>query len=95
MADEGAELKDGEVSITVIDADDLLDKPYEVIEKFCKATGIEYSPDMLTWGDDAGQKHVEEAFEKWNGWHHDAIKSTSLKPRAAAHVSHVGFLNIP
>ncbi len=35
------------VSITVIDADDLLDHSAEVIEAFCREVGIDYTPDML------------------------------------------------
>lgn len=78
---------EGDISVTVLDADDLLDKPYEVVEAFCKETGIDYCPEMLTWDDDENQKYVESAFEKWYGFHNDAIKSKSLTPRTAAHVS--------
>ena len=72
---------DGEVEITVIDADDLLDNPDKVIRSYCDAVGIDYSPDMLKWGDEASQRDAVNAFEKWKGFHEDAIGSTSLKPR--------------
>jgi hypothetical protein len=80
--------EDDGVSITVIDADDLLDKPQEVLDAFCKETGIDFHPDMLEWDDD-NQKHAADAFEKWKGFHEDAIHSTSLAPRSP---THVGFL---
>lgn len=68
------------MDILVIDADDLLDAPAEIIRTFCAAVGIDYSDDMLTW-DDESQAHAQAAFEKWNGFHEDAIHSTDLKPR--------------
>lgn len=85
VAGEASGTKEGQVSITVIDADDLLDKPYAVIEAFCRETGIEFKPDMLSWDDPEEQEKVEKAFEKWVGFHNDAIHSTSLSPRSKAH----------
>lgn len=79
--------KDGEVSITVIDADDLLDNPEGIIRAYCKEVGIEFTPKMLVWETEEEQKAAKEAFEKWKGFHEDAINSSSLKPRDAAHVS--------
>ncbi|KAK6950123.1 hypothetical protein Daesc_008449 [Daldinia eschscholtzii] len=73
------------VSITVVDADDLLDHPGEVVKAFCRETGIEFTPDMLTWDDAENQDYVSEAFAKWNGFHNDAIHSKSLTARTQAH----------
>lgn len=83
----GEPTAEGEVSITVLDADDLLDKPKEVIEAFCRETGIEYTPDMLSWDDPENQRYVSGVFAKWNGFHNDAINSTKLSARTTAHVS--------
>ncbi|CZT49774.1 uncharacterized protein RSE6_10664 [Rhynchosporium secalis] len=85
VAGKHADLKDGEVSITVIDADDLLDNPEGIISAYCKEVGIDYTPNMLTWDTDDDHKRAKDAFEKWKGFHEDAINSTSLKPRDAAH----------
>ena len=74
----------GGVQICVVDADDLLDNPSAIVEAFCKSVGLEYDPGMLEWSEEDG-KHAAEVFSKWNGFHDDAIHSTSLKPRA--HVS--------
>lgn len=87
IAGEHGTLKDGEVSITVIDADDLLDNPQGIIEAYCKEVGIDYTPDMLNWDTEEDHQRAKNAFEKWRGFHEDAINSTSLKPRSAAHVS--------
>lgn len=76
---------DGKVNICVVDADDLLDHPAEIIETFCKSVGIQYTPDMLNWDNEEDHRYAKEAFEKWKGFHEDAIYSSSLKPRE--HVS--------
>lgn len=74
-------------SITVIDADDLLNNPEAILKTYCKEVGIDYSPTMLQWGDEDNQQYAAKAFEKWYGFHHDAIDSTCLRPRAGHHVS--------
>jgi Sulfotransferase domain len=80
-AGEHGQLKDGEVSITVIDADDLLDNPESVLSAYCKEVGIKFNPEMLEWNTEEDHQRAKDAFEKWNGFHNDAINSTSLKPR--------------
>lgn len=82
----------GKVEIMVIDADDLLDHPAEVVKSFCQSVGIEYSDSMLVWDTPEDAEQVRIAFEKWLGWHDDAINSTSLKPRT--HVSSIGFVRV-
>lgn len=77
----GAKTGEGEVAITVLDADDLLDKPEEAIRAFCEQTGIPFSPNMLQWDNEEDQNRVTEAFAKWNGWHNDAINSKGLTAR--------------
>ncbi|KAG2414909.1 hypothetical protein HFD88_006097 [Aspergillus terreus] len=67
--------------ICVIDADDLLDKPAAMIEAFCRSVGIEYDPSMLDWDNEADQKYVNDAFDKWRGFHNDVIESKGLMAR--------------
>jgi len=67
--------------ICVIDADDLLDNPESIIQSFCKSVGLDYDPDMLTWDTKEDQAFAKETFEKWKGFHEDAIYSVDLKPR--------------
>ncbi|KAK6506159.1 hypothetical protein TWF506_011080 [Arthrobotrys conoides] len=64
-------------NVCVIDADELLDNPKEIIKKFCEMTGIEFDEKMLEWGAHEGC----ENFDKWKGFHEDAIGSSGLKPR--------------
>ncbi|KAL2164084.1 hypothetical protein VTH06DRAFT_3298 [Thermothelomyces fergusii] len=71
----------GGVKVTVVDADDLLDKPAEAVRAFCEDVGIDYHDGMLRWGDEEGQRVAEAAFRKWDGFHDDAIGSTGLRPR--------------
>ncbi|KAI1116997.1 P-loop containing nucleoside triphosphate hydrolase protein [Nemania sp. NC0429] len=78
----GAKTGKDEISITVLDADDLLDKPQEAIRAFCEQTDIPFSPDMLQWDSEENQDRVKQAFAKWNGWHNDAINSKGLTARA-------------
>ncbi|KAL6167061.1 hypothetical protein ACJQWK_06508 [Exserohilum turcicum] len=71
----------GDVEICVIDADDLLDNPSGMVEAFCKTTGIEWDPGMLQWDSDQDQAVAKAAFEKWKGFHEDALDSDRLRPR--------------
>ncbi|KAF2203466.1 hypothetical protein GQ43DRAFT_447392 [Delitschia confertaspora ATCC 74209] len=70
------------VEICVIDADDMLDNPSGMIEAYCKSTGIKYEPEMLKWDNEEDHRVAKAAFEKWKGFHDDAINSTELKARA-------------
>ncbi|CAA9960870.1 hypothetical protein PTMSG1_04254 [Pyrenophora teres f. maculata] len=72
----------GDVEICVIDADDLLDNPSGVVEAFCKTTGIKWDPGMLIWDTEKDQGIAKEAFEKWKGFHEDALDSDRLRARA-------------
>ena len=74
-----------QVEICIVDADDLLDDPKGIIKAFCKSTGIDYNDKMLNWESEEDQQHAKEAFEKWPGFHEDAMASRDLKPRL--HVS--------
>ncbi|KAL8824829.1 MAG: hypothetical protein Q9191_004796 [Dirinaria sp. TL-2023a] len=69
------------VDICVVDADDLLDNPAGVMEVFCQSVGLEYDEKMLVWDSEEDHKRAKEAFEKWKGFHEDAIESSGLKPR--------------
>lgn len=77
------------VDICVVDADDLLDNPSGIIEAFCNTVGIPFEPGMLKWDNEKDHQVAKEAFEKWNGFHDDAIGSTELKAR-----THVCLLSL-
>lgn len=88
LAGQHGEQKSGVADICVIDADDLLDNPSAILEQFCKSVGIEYSPSMLNWDNEEDHIQAKEAFEKWKGFHEDAINSTELKPRTHVCLPH-------
>jgi hypothetical protein len=70
------------VEICVVDADDLLDDPEGIVQAYCKSVGLDYTPEMLVWDSPELQARAKHAFEKWRGFHEDAINSKDLKPRA-------------
>lgn len=72
---------DSGIEICVIDADDMLHKPAETIEAFCRSVGFEYTPDMLKWDTEEDYRYAKETFEKWRGFHNDAIESKGLVAR--------------
>ena len=75
--------------IIVLDADALLDRPKETIEELCRRVNIEFDEQrMLEWTDE-DREYAERAFEKWRGWHDDALESNSLRPRTKKMVSFV------
>jgi hypothetical protein len=82
---DSAKAKKPGVEICVVDADDLLDDPEGILQRFCKSVNFKYEPDMLNWDNEEDQTRAKKAFEKWPGFHEDAIDSTDLKPRT--HVS--------
>lgn len=84
--------KGNKVEICVVDADDLLDDPAGIIAAYCKSVGIEYHEQMLTWDSEEAQRRAKGAFEKWKGFHEDALNSCDLQPRK--HVSNSPLLSI-
>lgn len=75
----------GGVEICVLDADDLLDNPAGLIQAYCKSVGLKYEPEMLSWDSEDHHTYAKASFDKWKGFHEDAIDSKEL--RARAHVS--------
>lgn len=70
------------VEICMVDADDLLDKPAQVVEAVCRSVGLQFDPAMLSWGTKEEEERTREAFNEWLGWHEDALNSTGLKARS-------------
>ncbi|KAK5116472.1 hypothetical protein LTR62_008021 [Meristemomyces frigidus] len=73
--------QDSGIEICVIDADDLLDDPEGILRKYCESIGLDFRPEMLNWDNEADHEFAKAEFEKWNGFHDDAIYSKDLKPR--------------
>lgn len=79
--------KESGAEICVVDADDMLENPAPTIEAFCRSVGLEYTPSMLDWDKDEDHQFAKDAFEKWRGFHNDAIESKGLtaKPKVSTH----------
>ncbi len=69
------------VEICVVDADDLLDNPSGIMAAYCRSVGLPYTDSMLKWDTPDAHARAKEAFEKWRGFHEDAIHSGELKAR--------------
>ena len=81
----GIETNSETPEICVIDADDLLDDPESIMRQYCQSIGLDFNESMLKWDSEESHEFAKEQFEKWDGFHDDAINSTDLKPRQ--HVS--------
>ena len=77
------------IEICVVDADDLLDDPAGIIQAYCKSVGLDFTPDMLNWDTEEDHQQAIDAFEKWKGFHEDAIHSSDLRPRMHVSTSHM------
>lgn len=62
--------------LCVLDADDLLDEPEAAVRRYCERVGLNYRQSMLRWNDGGC-----EEFDKWKGFHEDAIGSVGLVKR--------------
>lgn len=60
----------------VVDADDLLDHPDEMMKSYCHAVGMTYEPHMTTW-----EPGPVPDWDVWSGWHENALKSSGFTPR--------------
>lgn len=60
----------------VVDADDLLDYPNEILQSYCEAVGLEYEENMTSW-----EPGPVPEWDVWAGWHEDALKSSGFKAR--------------
>lgn len=73
------------VQICLVDADEMLKNPKVVMKKFCESVGIEFRPEMLEWDTPEDHAFAKEKFEKWKGFHEDAINSSGLHAKEHGH----------
>ena len=67
----------------VIDADDLLANPRDMMEHFCSATGLPFQETMLTWTPGIVSDWTE--FTYYKEWHGTAMMSSGfVKPTLSA-----------
>jgi DNA repair and recombination protein RAD54B len=61
----------------IIDSADLLRSPRQVIQRVCQHAGIDFRESMLQWEENSPQE--QQLFQKWNGFHDDALNSRGFK----------------
>lgn len=67
----------------VVDADDLLENPKEMMKLYCSATGLPFTEDMLKWE----QEEIKECnwFPTYKLWYGTAMSSTGfMKPKLSS-----------
>jgi len=61
-------------TVVVVDADEVLMEPAEMLAKYCAASGLGPEiEDIHNWE----PRHIPE-WDTWKGWHDDALDSTGL-----------------
>eukprot|EP01084_Bolivina_argentea_P053230 97726_1 len=65
-------------NLVIIDADDLLNDPENILSKYCSKVGLKYTRNITSWkpGYD-GNKHCK-LFTLWHGWHDDILSSNGF-----------------
>ncbi|KAL8979859.1 MAG: hypothetical protein Q9205_004904 [Flavoplaca limonia] len=71
--------KNGVVPL-VIDADDLLAGPEAILRPLCADLEIPYSSSMLEWPAPEDHAFALSLFEKFAGYHEDALNSKGFRP---------------
>lgn len=71
----------------VIDSDDLLEDPAEVVEAYCGAVGVPFLPEALSW--EPGQRDEVLWYDTTGVWHANLKASTGLEaqPRTYGDIS--------
>ena len=67
----------------LIDADDLLSHPDSIVRSVCQLVGLPYSSSMLSWATLEDYNYAKSLFEKYAGYHEDALNSTGLRGKTA------------
>ena len=63
----------------VIDSDDLLEDPHGIVEAYCKAIGVPFIAEALSW--EPGARDEVLWYDKKAVWHKNLINSDGLKPQ--------------
>ena len=63
----------------VIDSDDLLRNPHQVVKGYCEAVGMPFIPEALTW--EAGAGTSQYSWYDGGSWHESLKNSTGLTPQ--------------
>lgn len=80
-----------ENEICIVDAEDLLEFPKEIMERFCHSVEIPFDFKSLEWGTEKDQKRAEDVFKNWAPFYDAVLKSTSLKSQRPVSLVHLIF----
>lgn len=69
------------VDICLVDADDFLENPAKIAQLYCASVGLSYDPAMLDWDSSESRQKATAKFERFPGFHDEAMNSNSVKPR--------------
>jgi hypothetical protein len=58
----------------IVDAEDLIEDPFGVVEGYCEVAGIPFKPEALNW-----EQEFPPEWKSWEEWHLDAGKSTGFQ----------------
>jgi adenylylsulfate kinase len=72
------------VAPPVIDSDDLLENPHDMTDAFCRAVGIPFIPEALSW--EIGGNPSEHSWWDGGSFHHNLAKSTGLTKQTRRYV---------
>lgn len=64
----------------LVDSDDLVAQPHETVRAYCRAVGIPFVPEALSW-----QPRMEEAWRRTGKWHATASQTTGFTPTGTSH----------
>ncbi|KAI1267889.1 hypothetical protein F5Y18DRAFT_442283 [Xylariaceae sp. FL1019] len=67
--------------ICVVDAEDLLECPEDIINQYCASVDVPFDPSMLRWSSEYEQKRAKDLFKNWAPFHDVVLRSTSLQSR--------------
>lgn len=68
----------------VIDSADLVARPYETVRSYCRAIGIPFMPEALSW-----QPGMREAWQRTSRWHQTASVTSGFVPTRPAGLAEV------
>ena len=63
----------------LIDSDDLLEDPHGIVAAWCRAMGLDFLPDALSW--EPGARDEVLWYDKDTAWHANLKNSDGLKPQ--------------
>ena len=68
-------------NLVIVDADDLLQNPGDILSKYCGKVGLRYSDKILSWKPGYDANEHTEMLRLWDGWHDDVINSNGFQIR--------------